>query len=209
MIKKISIIIAVLVLGMIIFFAMGHRGASQELIDVDGTIEASIDGSMVESTTSALAVVNDPAIEEDDFDDEAPAIEEIIAKDFTLPRYGGGEITLSSYRGEKPVILDFWTTWCHNCRRDMPVQNKLYEQYKDEVEVIAINMNEKRSIVDAYIEKNKFSLPFVYDDDTVVNDYFLQFTNTHVLINKDGTIYDIFPGDIDEKHFQALIKNNQ
>lgn len=185
----------------IILFVMGHRSASQEPIDVDGTIVKTDDAEPIR--------IKDNDIETEIFNDESPTIEEIMATDFTLPRYGGGEITLSSYRGEKPVILDFWTTWCHNCRRDMPVQNKLYEQYKSDVEVIAINMNEKRSVVDAYIEKNNFSLPFVYDDDTVVNDYFVQLTNTHVLINKDGTIYDIFPGDIDEKHFQALIKNNQ
>ncbi len=201
MTKKIIIIIIAVVGMIIILFVMGHRSASQEPIDVDGTIVKTDDAEPIR--------IKDNDIETEIFNDESPTIEEIMATDFTLPRYGGGEITLSSYRGEKPVILDFWTTWCHNCRRDMPVQNKLYEQYKSDVEVIAINMNEKRSVVDAYIEKNNFSLPFVYDDDTVVNDYFVQLTNTHVLINKDGTIYDIFPGDIDEKHFQALIKNNQ
>jgi len=203
------IIIIIVLIGVIILFAMGRRGASQEHSDVDDTIDVSMEGATIKTEETQFVVANEPELEESYFDGEPPAIEEIMAKDFTLPRYGGGEITLSSYRDEKPVILDFWTTWCPSCRQDMPAQNKLYEQYKEDVEVIAINMNEKRSIVDAYIEKNNFSLPFVYDDNTVVNDYSIQLTNTHVLINKDGTIYDIFPGDIDEKHFQALIKNNQ
>ena len=45
------------------------------------------------------------------------------APDFTLDRLDGGKISLADYKGKKPVILGFWTTWCPNCRRDMPHQN--------------------------------------------------------------------------------------
>lgn len=197
---RILIILIVVMIVMIIIFVMGRRGASQEHNNGDETIP---------ETQDVQVVTEDEPEREEARDDEEPTIEEIIAEDFTLPRYGGGEITLSSYHDEKPVILDFWTTWCHNCRRDLPVQDALYEKYKEDVEVIAINMNEKRSVVDAYLAKNDFSLPIVYDDGSTTNDYYIQYTNTHVLVNKDGTIYDIFPGDIEEKHFQSLINNNQ
>ena len=50
---------------------------------------------------------------------------------FTLKKLGGGEITLSDYRDKKPVILDFWATWCPNCRRDMPKLSGFYDKYKD------------------------------------------------------------------------------
>jgi len=50
-----------------------------------------------------------------------------LAPDFTLESLGGGTITLSEYRGEKPVILDFFATWCPNCQRDMPKLNRWYE----------------------------------------------------------------------------------
>ncbi|PIZ77485.1 hypothetical protein COY03_03045, partial [bacterium CG_4_10_14_0_2_um_filter_48_144] len=35
-----------------------------------------------------------------------------VAPDFSLDKLGGGTITLAEYRGRKPVVLDFWTTWC-------------------------------------------------------------------------------------------------
>lgn len=211
MTHKTIFIISAIVISIVLLFALGRRGASQENTSaVEGSIEASIDGSKNDTQGIDPVVIKKTEVTTDEpTTREIPTIEEIMAKDFTLPRYGGGEIALSSYRGDKPVILDFWTTWCHNCRRDMPVQDALYKKYKDDVEVIAINMNEKRSVVDAYLKKNDFSLPIVYDDGSVADDYALRYTNTHVLVNTDGTVYDIFPGDIEEEHFQALIKNNQ
>ena len=61
------------------------------------------------------------------------------APDFSLKDLDGNTVTLSDYRGQKPVILDFFATWCPNCKRDMPKLNKWYEQYKDKVEVIGVN----------------------------------------------------------------------
>ena len=64
-----------------------------------------------------------------------------LAPDFTLKDLNNGTITLSSYQGDKPVVLDFFATWCPNCQRDMPILSSLYDKYKDEVEVIGVNMH--------------------------------------------------------------------
>lgn len=52
------------------------------------------------------------------------------APDFTVPRLGGGNFTLSSLKG-KVIILNFWSTGCPPCRQEIPDFIELYKKYKD------------------------------------------------------------------------------
>lgn len=134
-----------------------------------------------------------------------------FAPNFSLPQIGADtSLELASYRGDKPVILDFFATWCHNCQRDMPVLNELYQKYQEQVEVIVITgIQEDIATVTRYMKKNNMSAPFVFDaGGESMRDYAVQFTNTHVLIDKEGFIVDQFPTDISEEHFELLINNN-
>jgi len=126
--------------------------------------------------------------------------------DFTLTDLNGGSITLADYRGDKPVILDFWATWCPNCRRDMPVMNRLYEKYQDDIEVIAINLQESERTVRKFIESRGLTFPVVFDPSGRVSRAFgIRYTNVHVFIGKNGEILSVKPGDITESDFRALI----
>lgn len=128
-----------------------------------------------------------------------------VAPGFTLPGINGGQISLSDYKG-KPVVLDFWASWCPNCRRDMPVMNSLYEKYDGQVEVIAINMQEPENVAKKFFNGEGFSFRGALDaTGNVTRDYGVGYTNTHVLIDKDGNIIDKFLGDITEDHFKQLL----
>jgi thiol-disulfide isomerase/thioredoxin len=50
--------------------------------------------------------------------------------DFTLQQLGGGEVSLSDYRGEW-VVVNYWATWCAPCRKEMPELSELHEQRAD------------------------------------------------------------------------------
>ena len=133
-----------------------------------------------------------------------------LAPDFTLTKLDGEELSLSSFRGKKPVVLDFFATWCPNCRRDMPKLSKWYEQYKDEIEVIGVNLQEKKKTVQKYINGAGISFPIVLDPFSQVSrSYGVQYTNFHVLINKDGSLAGVIPGDISEAEILALINANK
>ncbi|MBI5004181.1 TlpA family protein disulfide reductase [Candidatus Kaiserbacteria bacterium] len=128
------------------------------------------------------------------------------APDFSLEKVGGGTITLADFRGKKPVILDFWTTWCPNCRRDMPRQNEWYKKYKDSVEVIGIDMQEDSSVVKAFVEKLSIVYPIALDPRAqATRSYNVIYTNYHVLVDKQGTVVKTIPGDISEQDFLSLI----
>ena len=130
-----------------------------------------------------------------------------LAPNFTLISLDGDIITLADYHGEKPVILDFFATWCPNCRRDMPKLSNWYEQYKDKVEVIGVNLQERDTTVERYASSAGISFPIVLDPRAeVARAYGVQFTNYHVLINKEGIIAGVVPGDIKKSHILSLIE---
>lgn len=129
------------------------------------------------------------------------------APDFTLQKLDGGTITLSEFRGKKPVVVDFWASWCPNCRRDMPNLNRFYEKYKDKVEVIGVNLQEKDSTVRDFVASRGISFPIALDPRGQASNAFgIQYTNTHFLIDKDGNLVRTIPGDIREADILSLIE---
>lgn len=134
---------------------------------------------------------------------------EQVTESESWPLLDGGEIALASYEGEKPVVLDFWASWCPNCRRSMPVLNGFYDQYKDEVEVIGVNLQEPVSTISQYVSSTGIDFPIVLDPDgKIARSYGVTYTNVHVLINKNGEVVRTIPGDIQESHILELIESS-
>lgn len=131
-----------------------------------------------------------------------------LASDFTLETLDGNKITLSDYRGKKPVILDFWASWCPNCQRNMPNEQKLYQKYHDQVEVLGINVKEDPAVVRKFVADNKITFPILMDKGDIVSLYGINYTNSHILISKDGQMVRTVLGDITEEHFKELILRN-
>jgi len=130
---------------------------------------------------------------------------QVKAPDFTFETLEGKTISLSNYRGVKPVVLDFWASWCHNCQRAMPKTQKLYEQYGEEVEIIGINLKETIGSANRFIDRHNITFPNGIDGGAIANAYGVRYTNTHFLIDQDGNLVDQFSGDLNEGHIQSLI----
>lgn len=138
----------------------------------------------------------------------APSSQGVSSHDFTLEKLGGGTITLAEYRGQKPVIVDFWASWCPNCRRDMPKINRWYKQYRDRVEVIGINLQESPDTVQQFVQSNNIAFPIALDSAGVASTNFgIQFTNTHFLFSKSGELVRVIPGDIKEADIVSLLES--
>ena len=130
-----------------------------------------------------------------------------LAPDFALTKLGGGTISLAEFRGKKPVVVDFWASWCPNCRRDMPNLNRFYEKYKDEVEVIGVNLQENDSTVRDFVASRGISFPIALDPRGQASNAFgIQYTNTHLLIDINGNLVRAIPGDIRESDIASLIE---
>jgi DsbE subfamily thiol:disulfide oxidoreductase len=85
------------------------------------------------------------------------------APDFTLPNAGGKKISLKDYRG-KVVFLNFWATWCESCRDEMPSMERLYNEFRGKgLEIVAVNVKEKRQDALAFAKELKLTYPVLLD----------------------------------------------
>ncbi len=143
---------------------------------------------------------------------EPPAIEEPpvnLAPQFRLPRIDGqdGVVDLASYRGEKPVIIDFFAPHCPNCRRNITTQKPLYEKYKDQLEIIIIGIDPEPQN-SRYFQNNPVAMPVVYDaTQQVLRNYQIRFTNTHAFISRDGSLLGMSSGDLTEEDILFLLSS--
>ena len=85
-----------------------------------------------------------------------------IAPDFTLTDINGNDVTLSKLKGKK-VMLNFWATWCPYCVKEMPDLNKIYNENKEELVIIGIDVGEDTKIVNEFLKENNVDYPIVFD----------------------------------------------
>ena len=65
------------------------------------------------------------------------------APDFILPMPNGYRVQLAEFKG-KYVLLDFWASWCPDCRKDIPAVKAMYEKYGKNVEFIGVSFDTDR-----------------------------------------------------------------
>lgn len=96
--------------------------------------------------------------------------EKVLAPDFTVYDVNGNACKLSDYYG-KPIILNFWASWCFPCCAEMSYFQEAYEQYGEEVHFLFINLTDGASETvesgKAHIESKGYTFTVLYDTDYV------------------------------------------
>ena len=131
----------------------------------------------------------------------------------TLPMLGGGNASLSSYKG-KVVILNFWATWCPPCRSEMPSMETLYQRFKNRgLEILAVDLGEDRDEVQQFINSNRYTFPVLLDaGGKASTQYGVSAIPTTYILDKEGKIIGKIVGSIRWDNpkiitaFEALLK---
>jgi len=76
------------------------------------------------------------------------------APEISFHEAGGGMRNLSDYQG-KVVLVNFWATWCVPCRREMPMLSAAQSEYKDDLVVIYLSLEEP-AVLEKFLRKNHF-----------------------------------------------------
>jgi len=101
----------------------------------------------------------------------------------------GRSVRISDYRG-KIVFLNFWTTWCFDCRIEMPHMEKLHQRFKDkDFAMVTINLQESAAQVKQFFKKFKLTFTALLDSDGEVGAHFkITAIPSTFILNKEGII---------------------
>ena len=127
---------------------------------------------------------------------------EIGAPDFVLIDAFGKEVKLSDMFG-KPIVLNFWASWCPPCKSEMPEFDKVYRELGSDIVFMMVDMTDgRRETMETganYISSQGFSFSVYYDTNQEgAYKYGVRSIPTTVFIDKDGNIIASAQGAIDE-----------
>ncbi|MFA5779786.1 MAG: TlpA disulfide reductase family protein [Elusimicrobiota bacterium] len=128
--------------------------------------------------------------------------------DFSLKVLSSAEtFKLSNYDGKNPVLVNFFATWCPYCVEEIPVLNKIHNEYgKKGLLIASINIQERESKVADFVKRKKILYKILLDTDSEVSKKFKVYgIPTNILIDSKGVI--VFRGNNlpDEKDIEKVL----
>lgn len=138
---------------------------------------------------------------------------EALAADAAAPAFSvrtleGKTIKLSDFKG-KPVVVDFWATWCQPCKASMPHLDQLQDRYaKNGLVVLGLSIDDQPvSYVRKYATNLGVKFRLAMADDQVLDDYGpIRSIPTTVFINRRGEVVRRVVGYIDRETLESYIK---
>jgi peroxiredoxin len=99
------------------------------------------------------------------------------------------QVTLADFKG-KIVFLNFWTTWCFECRIEMPLMEKLHKRLKDkDFAMVAVNLREPATRVKDFFDKHKLTFTALLDSKGKIGSRFgIRAVPTTFILDKEGGI---------------------
>ena len=93
-------------------------------------------------------------------------MEAVSAPDYTVLDSEGNSVSLSDFF-DKPIILNFWASWCSPCKSEMPDFDAAYQQYGEEIQFLMVNLTdgvqETLESAKTFIADSSYSFPVFFD----------------------------------------------
>ncbi|WP_010274814.1 TlpA family protein disulfide reductase [Paenibacillus senegalensis] len=106
-----------------------------------------------------------------------------------------GEVYKVGGEKDKPILLNFWASWCGPCELEAPDFKKLFEQYGDEMDLYAVNLTQtdRMANIEEFVGRHQLPFPILLDKDGQIKDlYQVHFIPSTYLIDRHGIVIDIF-----------------
>jgi cytochrome c biogenesis protein CcmG, thiol:disulfide interchange protein DsbE len=128
------------------------------------------------------------------------------APDITLTTVTGEAFALSALRG-KPVVLNFWATWCPPCRAELPELQEASRRYAGQLDIIGVNQAEPAEGVTAFAEQFGLTFPIPLDINADASRrYAVRSLPTTFFVDRAGVIRHIQSGPLTEATLAQALK---
>lgn len=128
-----------------------------------------------------------------------------LAPDFTITNSDNGEkiLSLSDLRTKDDAagkvkrgvwtVLDFWASWCPDCRKDMPIVKQIEEKYGKKIQIIGVSFDTDKDKMTRYLDANKYTWMQYsefkkWKETTISKEYHISWIPTSYLIDPDGKV---------------------
>ena len=131
------------------------------------------------------------------------------APDFSLPARDGGDLRLSSLKGQV-VMINFWATWCGPCRQEMPLLEQIQAKYEPlGFTLLGVNVEPDSAAATAWLKGVPVSFPILFDTQNAVAERFgVMGMPSSVFVDREGRVRHVHrgykPGD--EAQYADLIR---
>ncbi len=157
----------------------------------------------------AVVIASSPGCSMDPDAGDASAGVKAAKFDYTLKDMNGKDVKLADFKG-KPILLNFWATWCPPCKAEIPWFIEFTEKYKDKgLVVIGVSVDDSAADIKAFADEYKINYPMLVGlgHDSLMEEYEATFAvPVSWFIRADGTVSTRAPGIHPKEWFEAQIK---
>ena len=194
--KIVLLILAVALVGLLVVAGMLYKDLGQEMAPDQLAVQTQPTTETTKPTeTTAPAETTEPQL--------------VLAPDFTVYDREGNPHKLSDFFG-KPIVLNFWASWCGPCKMEMPDFQEKYLELGEEVQFLMVNLTDGQretvEVASAFVDSQGYTFPVFYDTSTeAAYTYGVYSIPTSYFINAKGEPIAQAQGAIDAETLQRGI----
>jgi len=127
--------------------------------------------------------------------------------DFTLTDMNGKKVNLADFKG-RPVLINFWATWCPPCKQEIPVFIELQDKYRDQgFVVLGVSTDDPADALQKFAAEHKMNYPVLQGSEPFMDAYGpIWAIPVSIFVRRDGTICKKHMGPSTKEDFENDIK---